>query len=159
MVINASPCGRTSPFFGLKMTYRLGIGWAISRILDLTVQRAETRLKAPRRSLVILVTCLGPLSLSSSRVTEVPHQSTLRTKTRLNAFHHHNKMRDIYTKTLRIDKAMAAIQRGEFIHYTNITKYYKCSRNAVSWRMRALINIGIKGGSTCTARDDISIPT
>jgi hypothetical protein len=65
-------------------------------------------------------------------VTEVPHQSTLRTKTRLNAFHHHNKMRDIYTKTLHIDKAMAAIQRGEFIHYANAIKYYKCSRNAVS---------------------------
>jgi hypothetical protein len=42
-------------------------------------------------------------------LTEVPHQSTLRTKTRLNAFHHHHKMRDIYTKTLRINKVMAVI--------------------------------------------------
>lgn len=71
-------------------------------------------------------------------LTEVPHQSTLRTKTRLNAFHHHNKMRDIYTKTLRIDKAVAAIQRGEFVHYANAAKHYKCSRSAVSRRMRAL---------------------
>ena len=47
-------------------------------------------------------------------------------------------MRDIYTKTLHIDKAMAAIQRGEFIHYANAAQYYKCSRSAVSWRMRAL---------------------
>ena len=71
-------------------------------------------------------------------ITEVPHQSTLRTKTRLNAFHYHNKMRDIYTKTLRIDKAVAAIQRGEFVYYANIAKYYKYSRSTVSRRMRAL---------------------
>jgi len=47
-------------------------------------------------------------------------------------------MRDIYTKTLRINKAVAAIQRGEFIHYANTTQHYKCSRSAVSRRMRAL---------------------
>ena len=47
-------------------------------------------------------------------------------------------MRDIYTKTLRIDKAVAAIQRGEFVHYANAAKHYKCSRSAVSRRMRAL---------------------
>ncbi len=48
-------------------------------------------------------------------------------------------MRDIYTKTLRIDKAMAAIQRGEFVYYANAIKHYKCSRNAVSQRIRGLI--------------------
>jgi transposase len=47
-------------------------------------------------------------------------------------------MRDIYTKTLRIDKAVAAIQRGEFVHYANAAKKYDYSRNAVSRRIRAL---------------------
>jgi hypothetical protein len=47
-------------------------------------------------------------------------------------------MRDIYTKTLRIDKAVAAIQRGEFVHYANAAKKYDCSRSAVSRRIRAL---------------------
>jgi uncharacterized protein YoaH (UPF0181 family) len=47
-------------------------------------------------------------------------------------------MRDIYTKTLRIDKAVAAIQRGEFIHYANAAKKYGYSRSAVSRRIRAL---------------------
>ncbi len=75
---------------------------------------------------------LNRLPLGGQALTEVPHQSTLRTKTRFNAFHHHHKMRDIYTKTLRIDKAVAAIQRGEFVYYANVTKHYKYSRNAVS---------------------------
>lgn len=47
-------------------------------------------------------------------------------------------MRDIYTKTLRIDKAVAAIQRGEFVHYANVAKKYGCSHSAVSRRIRAL---------------------
>ena len=47
-------------------------------------------------------------------------------------------MRDIYTKSIRIDKAVAAIQRGEFIHFNNAADHYKCSRSAVSRRMRGL---------------------
>jgi hypothetical protein len=71
-------------------------------------------------------------------VTEVPHQSTLHTKARLDASINNHKMRDIYTKSIRIDKAVAAIQRGEFIHFNNAADHYKCSRNAVSQRMRGL---------------------
>jgi transposase len=47
-------------------------------------------------------------------------------------------MRDIYAKTLRIDKAVAAIQRGEFVHYENAANHYGCSRSAVSRRIRGL---------------------
>jgi hypothetical protein len=47
-------------------------------------------------------------------------------------------MRDIYTKTLRIDKVVAVIQRGEFIYYANAAKKYDCSRSVVSRRIRAL---------------------
>jgi transposase len=50
-------------------------------------------------------------------------------------------MRDIYTKILRIDKAVAAIQRGEFVHYANAAKKYDCSRSAVSRRIRALTKL------------------
>jgi hypothetical protein len=47
-------------------------------------------------------------------------------------------MRDIYTKTLRINKAVAAIQSGEFVHYANAAEKYRCSRSTVSRRIRAL---------------------
>jgi hypothetical protein len=47
-------------------------------------------------------------------------------------------MRDIYAKSLRIDKAVAAIQRGEFSHYANAAEYYECDRGALSRRMRGL---------------------
>jgi hypothetical protein len=36
-------------------------------------------------------------------------------------------MRDIYTKSICINKAVAAIQRGDFIHFSNAADYYKCS--------------------------------
>jgi hypothetical protein len=49
-----------------------------------------------------------------------------------------HKMRDIYTKSIRIDKAVAAIQRGDFIHFSNAANYYKYSRIAVSRRIRGL---------------------
>ncbi len=47
-------------------------------------------------------------------------------------------MRDIYTKTLHIDKAVAVIQRGEFVYYANIAKHYKYSYSAVSRRIKGL---------------------
>ena len=47
-------------------------------------------------------------------------------------------MRDIYTKSIRIDKAVAAIQRGEFVHFKNAADHYRCSRSAVSRRLRGL---------------------
>jgi hypothetical protein len=47
-------------------------------------------------------------------------------------------MRDIYAKSLRIDKAVAAIQRGEFSYYANAAKYYKCDRGALSRRIKGL---------------------
>jgi hypothetical protein len=76
--------------------------------------------------------------LESLALTEVPHQSTLRTKARLDASINNHKMRDIYTKSIRIDKAVAAIQRREFIHFNNAADHYKCSCSAVSQRMRGL---------------------
>jgi hypothetical protein len=50
-------------------------------------------------------------------------------------------MRDIYIKSIRINKAVAAIQRGDFIHFSNAIDYYKCSYTAVSRRIRGLIKL------------------
>ena len=50
-------------------------------------------------------------------------------------------MRDIYTKTLRIDKAVAAIQKGKFVYYENAAKHYSCLRNAVSRQIRGFIKL------------------
>jgi hypothetical protein len=47
-------------------------------------------------------------------------------------------MRNIYAKSIRIDKVMAAIQRGEFIHYANATKYYRYDRSTLSRRIKGL---------------------
>ena len=71
-------------------------------------------------------------------VTDFPHQSTSPTKARQNTLHHQHKMRDKYLKSRAIDSAVAAIQRGEFTDYANAAKKYKCSRIAVSWRVRGL---------------------
>jgi hypothetical protein len=71
-------------------------------------------------------------------LTELPHQNTLRTKTRLNACINNCKMRDIYAKSIRIDKAVATIQRGEFIYYANTAKYYRYDRSTLSRRIRGL---------------------
>jgi hypothetical protein len=86
----------------------------------------------------VRIACNDPCPLVTSHLTEVPYQSTLRTKARLDASVNNFKMRDIYTKSIRIDKAVAAIQRGEFIHFNNAADHYKCSRSAVSRRMRGL---------------------
>jgi hypothetical protein len=81
---------------------------------------------------------MQPFMEEESSLTEVPHQSMLCTKTRLDTSIKNHKMRDIYTKSIRINKVVAAIQRGEFIHFNNAADYYKCSRSAVSRRMRGL---------------------
>jgi hypothetical protein len=47
-------------------------------------------------------------------------------------------MRDIYTKSIRIDKAVAAIQRGDFVYFINAIDYYKYSRFAISRRIKGL---------------------
>ena len=47
-------------------------------------------------------------------------------------------MRDKYLKSRAIDAAVAAIQRGDFADYANAAKEYKCSRTAVSRRVRGL---------------------
>jgi hypothetical protein len=47
-------------------------------------------------------------------------------------------MRDIYAKSIRIDKAVAVIQRGEFIYYANAAEYYEYDRGALLRRMRGL---------------------
>jgi len=41
-------------------------------------------------------------------------------------------------KSARITAAVEAIRRGEFADYTNAANYYKCSRFAVSRRVRGL---------------------
>ena len=71
-------------------------------------------------------------------VTDLPHQNTLRTKTRQTRSHQHNKMRDKYIKSSRIDATIAAIQRGEFSNYATAAAYHKCDRGALSWRIRGL---------------------
>jgi hypothetical protein len=47
-------------------------------------------------------------------------------------------MRDIYAKSIRINKAVATIQRGEFIYYANAAEYYRCDRGTLSRRIRGL---------------------
>ena len=47
-------------------------------------------------------------------------------------------MCDKTTKSERVDAAVAAIQRGEFIDYSNAALKFKCSRTAVSRRVRGL---------------------
>jgi hypothetical protein len=47
-------------------------------------------------------------------------------------------MRDKFIKSSRIDKAVAAIQRGEFTHYADAAREFKCNRSAVSRRIRSL---------------------
>jgi hypothetical protein len=74
-------------------------------------------------------------------VTEVPHQSTSRTKARFTRPYHHYKMRDKITKSSRIDAVVAVIQRGEFVDYSNIAVHYKCSYTAVSRRVRGLTKL------------------
>jgi DNA-binding Lrp family transcriptional regulator len=47
-------------------------------------------------------------------------------------------MRDKYAKSKRVDAAVAVIQRGEFLHFSDIVKKYGYSREAVSRRVRGL---------------------
>jgi hypothetical protein len=47
-------------------------------------------------------------------------------------------MRDKFVKPGGIDQAVAAIQRGEFIHYANAARKFKCDSSAVSRRIRGL---------------------
>jgi hypothetical protein len=43
-----------------------------------------------------------------------------------------------YAKSERIDAAVAAIQRGEFVHYANAATKYGCDRSALGRRIRGL---------------------
>jgi O6-methylguanine-DNA--protein-cysteine methyltransferase len=47
-------------------------------------------------------------------------------------------MRAKFIKSSRVNKAIAAIQRGEFAHYANAAKEFKCDHSAVSRRIRGL---------------------
>ena len=47
-------------------------------------------------------------------------------------------MRDKYAKSKAIDVVVAAIKRGEFIHYSDIAKKYKCDFSALFRRIRGL---------------------
>ena len=40
-------------------------------------------------------------------------------------------MRNKYTKSKAVNKAVAAIKRGEFVYYSNIAKKYKCNCSAL----------------------------
>jgi hypothetical protein len=77
-------------------------------------------------------------SLLTVSLTEIPPQNTSRFKTRFFASHHDYKMRDKYLKLLRIDKAVATLRRGDFVHYSNVAIKYKCDRGALSRRIRGL---------------------
>ena len=72
-------------------------------------------------------------------ITEIPYQNTSRLKTRVFATYYYYKMRDKYVKLLRINKAVAILQRGDFVYYSNIATEYKCDRGAFSRRIRGLI--------------------
>jgi hypothetical protein len=72
---------------------------------------------------------------SMEELTDFPHQSTSRTKARLNTFHHH-KIRDKFLKSKAINAVINAIRRGEFTDYSNTTKYFKYSRIVVSRHVR-----------------------
>jgi hypothetical protein len=48
-------------------------------------------------------------------------------------------MRNKYTKSKAINKAIAIIKRGEFIYYSDIAKKYKCNYNALFKRICKLI--------------------
>jgi hypothetical protein len=50
-------------------------------------------------------------------------------------------MRNKFIKSSRINKAVAAIQRGEFTYYANIAREFKCDRSAVSRRIRGLTKL------------------
>jgi hypothetical protein len=82
---------------------------------------------------------LPPLLFPIGQLTEIPPQNTLHLKTREKADHNNNKMRDNYTKSKQVDAIMVAIQRGEFVHFSNIAKKYECSREAVSRHVKGLI--------------------
>jgi hypothetical protein len=47
-------------------------------------------------------------------------------------------MRDKYVKSKAINKAIAAIQKGEFRGYASTAKKYGCDRSALSQRIRGL---------------------
>jgi O6-methylguanine-DNA--protein-cysteine methyltransferase len=73
------------------------------------------------------------------RLTELPHQNPSRIKTRETRLYYQNKMRDKYAKSKAINEVVAAIKRGEFIHYSDIAKKYKCDYSALSKRVCGLI--------------------
>jgi len=50
-------------------------------------------------------------------------------------------MRNKYTKSKAINKAIAIIKRGEFIYYSDIAKKYKCNYNALFKRIYKLTKI------------------
>jgi hypothetical protein len=47
-------------------------------------------------------------------------------------------MRDKFSKSKAIDAAIAAIQRGDFVHYSSAAAEYKCDPGALSRRIRGL---------------------
>ena len=71
-------------------------------------------------------------------ITEIPTQNTLRVKTRFFASYHYHKMGDRHIKSKRINAAIAAIRRGDFIHYGPATKHFKYDRGTLSRRIRGL---------------------
>jgi len=58
-------------------------------------------------------------------------------------------MHDKYAKSEAIDKAIAAIRRGEFSDYANAAKEYGCDRGALSWRIRGLTKSKKEADSFC----------
>jgi hypothetical protein len=70
---------------------------------------------------------MSPEITKTPDVTEIPPQNTLHLKTREKADHNNNKMRDKYVKSKRVDVVVAAIQRGEFVRFSDVAKKYECN--------------------------------
>jgi DNA invertase Pin-like site-specific DNA recombinase len=66
-----------------------------------------------------------------------------------NIFNTTTKIRNKFIKSSRINKAVAAIQRGEFTYYTNIAREFKYNRSTISRRIRSLIKSKKEANSFC----------
>ncbi len=68
-----------------------------------------------------------PWKKVSEEVTKIPPQNTLHLKTREKADYNDNKVGDKYAKSKRVNAVVAAIQRGEFVYFSNAAKKYEYS--------------------------------
>ncbi len=74
-------------------------------------------------------------------LTELPPQTRPTSKHAKKWSNNNNKMRDKYAKSKRINAVVAAIQRGDFVYFSNIAKKYGYSWEAISRRVRGLTKL------------------